>query len=188
MKLSERETVLCWATGVLMLCGVTLLLGQPKVREWRAVREARGDAIRKIDMAERMVTQGPQWNVKLAGLRKSLPQYPPDKDVTADLLGRIEQIAQKSGLTLTSRDAEQETQHGDLYELAVNCKWEGKLDAVVQFLFDLQAQDVMLDASQLTIAPNERKVPRGSFTIDCSYARTGVVPAPAGASGPARKN
>ena len=85
---------------------------------------------------------------------------------------KLEQIASAHGLTLSSRDAEKETQRGDMYELAVNCKWEGKLDAVVHFLFDLQKEDAILDASQLTITPNEKKIPKGSFTVYCSYSRT----------------
>jgi len=179
MKLSEREIVLFWATGVAALIGLSYVVASPKARDWGALRAARAEAQRKIAASERMVAQGPQWQTRLVELRQKLPQYPPEKDVTADLLIRIDELAKRSGLVLPSREVDKEVQHGDLFDLAVNCKWEGKLDAIVQFLFELQNQDVILDARQLTIAPNERKVPRGSFTVNCTYARAGKAATPA---------
>lgn len=188
MKLSEREVVLFWATGVAALIGLSYVVAAPKVRDWGALRTARADAERKIAAAERLVAQGPQWQRRLVELRQKLPQYAPDKDVTADLLIRIDEIAKRSGLALPSREVEREIQHGDLFDLSVNCKWEGKLEAIVQFLFELQNQDVILDASQLTIAPNERKVPRGSFTVNCTYARAGSAGTPAAVRPPESRN
>jgi Tfp pilus assembly protein PilO len=188
MKLSEREIVLFWATGVAALVGLSYVVAAPKVRDWGALRAAHSEAQRKITAAERMVAQRPQWHKRLEDLRGKLPQYAPEKDVTADLLIRIDELAKRSGLVLPSREVDKEVQQGDLFDLAVNCKWEGKLDAIVQFLFELQNQDVILDASQLTIAPNERKVPRGSFTVNCTYARAGKAGTPATARPPEPKN
>lgn len=188
MKLSQREILLFWATGVAALAGVSYMIAGPKVTEWKALREAEAEAARKIALSERLVAQAPQWETKLGELRKRLPVYPREKDVTADLLIRLEQIAEQSGLQLLSRDVEREAQHGDLFELAVNCKWEGRLESVVQFLFDLQSQDVILDAGQLNITPNERKMPRGSFTVNCSYARVASPSAPSAPLAPAQDN
>jgi Tfp pilus assembly protein PilO len=178
MKVSQREAVLMWATGLVALLGVSYFVCAPKFKEWTALSKLREDAQRKIDLAERLVAQGPQWEKRLTDLRKKLPQYPADKDVTADLLIKLEQLASQNGLTLPSRDVEKETQHANMCELAVNCKWEGKLEAITHFLFDLQNEDAILDASQLTIAPNEKKYPRGSFTVYCSYSRAQPPGAP----------
>jgi Tfp pilus assembly protein PilO len=178
MTISTRETFLFWITGMVALFGLTYLVCDPKIKEWGTVGQKQTEVRRSIGMAERLVAQGPQWDQRLAELRKKLPQYPADKDVTADLLIKLEQIASAHGLTLSSRDAEKETQRGDMYELAVNCKWEGKLEAVVHFLFDLQKEDAILDASQLTITPNEKKIPKGSFTVYCSYSRAQPAGAP----------
>ena len=76
-----------------------------------------------------------------------------------------------NGVNLISRDAEKETLRGNMYEVAVNCKWEGKLESLTRFLFDLQKEDVILDVSQLNVSPNEKKVLRGGFTVYCSYSR-----------------
>lgn len=186
MKLSPREGLLMWITGLVVLYGGTYFVCAPQLKTWAELRRQREETERKIGLAERLVAQGPAWEKRLEGLRTKLPQYPPDKDVTADLLIKLEQLASRNGLTLLSRDVEKETQQGAMYELAVNCKWEGKLEALVHFLFDLQNEDAILDASQLTIAPNEKKFPRGSLTVYCSYSRT-ALPEGAGRSPETRK-
>ena len=171
MTLSRRETILFWSTAVVALIGTTYLISQPRIREWQRVSGQQAETLRKIQMAERLVAQGPQWTSKLGVLRQKLPQHPAEKDVTADLLVRLEQLTATHGLTLVSREVEKETQHGDLYELAVNCKWEGRLEAVTHFLFDLQKEDAIVDISQLSITPDEKKALKGSLTVYCSYAR-----------------
>lgn len=169
--MSSREMILAWAAGVCLLGGVTYLLAEPAVREWNTVRARQAEAQHKIDMTRRMLDQGPRWNERLSGLRKRLPSYPADKDVTADLGIRIDNLAKSHDLSITSRDMDKETAKGEMFELAANCKWEGKLDALVRFLFDLQNEDAILDISQLTATPNDKKVLRGSFTVYCSYSR-----------------
>ena len=171
MKMSPREMILAWMTGVALLGGITYAIGKPRVEEWKDLRSRQEEAQRKIDAAQRLIDPGPQWNAKLADLRKKLPAYPANKDVTADLGIKIDNIAKAHDLKITSSDTDKESLKGEMYELATICKWEGKLDAVVRFLFDLQNEDAILDVSQMTASPNERKVLRGSFTVYCSYSR-----------------
>jgi Tfp pilus assembly protein PilO len=171
MKISPREMMLAWVTGLIALFGVSYLLAAPKFKEWSEIITKREEATKKIELTERLIGQNPAWESKLSELRRKLPKYPADKDVTADLLIRIEKLASANGLILASRDVDKETQTGDMYELAANCKWEGKLEPLVRFLFDLQQEDAILDVSQLLAAPNEKRVLKGSFTVYCSYSR-----------------
>ena len=172
MKMSSRELGLFWATGMVALFGLTYMLAQPRFKEWKDLGGRQEEAARKIEATEHLLNQKAQWDGKLAEFRKRLPQYAPEKDVTADLLIRIEKLASANELQLPARDSEKEVLKGDMYELAVNCKWEGKLESLTHFLFDLQNEDAILDTSQLTVAPNEKRVLRGSFTVYCSYSRT----------------
>lgn len=176
MKVSSREMGLLWVTGMVALFGLTYLLAQPRFKEWKDLTARQEDMARKIQATEHLLDQRAQWEGKLKEFRKKLPQYSADKDVTADLLIRIEKLASANGLQLPARDSEKEVLKGDMYELAVNCKWEGKLDSLTHFLFDLQNEDAILDTSQLTVAPNEKRVLRGSFTVYCSYSRTPSAP------------
>lgn len=171
MKLSPREMVLLWLTCAAAVLGLTFLLCLPRVAEWKAIQQKQIEAARKVTVTQHLVAQAPKWDARLAELRAKLPVYAPEKDVTADLLIRIEKLANANGLNLPSRDVENETLKGDMYELAVNCKWDGKLESLVRFLFDLQREDAILDISQLSVSPSEKRGLRGSFTVYCSYSR-----------------
>ena len=177
MKVSPREMVLLWATGVVALGGLTYLLVDPQLKEWKIVDDKRSETARQVENQKRLISQAPKWNAKLTEQKKKLPTHPQGKDVTTDLQILIERLARANNLNLISREAEKETLRGNMYEVAVNCKWEGKLEALTRFLFDLQKEDVILDVSQLTISPNEKKVLRGGFTVYCSYSR---IPPPGG--------
>lgn len=174
MKVSPREMILLWITGVVALGGLTYLIVDPQIKQWNSLDGKRSDVERQLGLQKRLIDQGPKWNAKLAELKKRLPTYPQGKDVTTDLQILIERLAKANAVNLISREAEKETLRGNMYEVAVNCKWEGKLEALTRFLFDLQKEDVILDVSQLTISPNEKKVLRGGFTVYCSYSRVGA--------------
>jgi Tfp pilus assembly protein PilO len=171
MKISPREMILAWTTGTVALLGLTFILCAPRFKEWKTLQNKQLETARKVEVTQHLVDQAPKWEARLAEIRKKLPTYAPDKDVTADLLIKIDQIATAHGLILANRDMEKESLKGDMYELAANCKWEGKLEALVRFLFDLQKEDAILDVSQLSVSPSEKKGLRGSFTVYCSYSR-----------------
>ncbi len=173
MTMSRREAFLLWLTAMMVLFGATYLLAQPRLQTWRKAREEQQALKRRIAMEQRLLQQAPEWTQRLQSLRARLPAHPRDKDVTADLLINLERLAAQRQLVLASRDVEKEVQQGDLYELAVNCRWEGSLESLVYFLFDLQQDPAMLDISQLSVAPSEKGLLKGSFTVYCSYSRGG---------------
>ena len=171
MKISPREMILVWVTGVVALGGLTFFLVDPQLKEWKLLAEKKSALERDVDKQKYLISQAPKWDAQLKGLKKKLPTHPQGKDVTTDLQILIERLARANNLNLISREAEKETLRGNMYEVAVNCKWDGKLESLTRFLFDLQKEDVILDISQLSISPNEKLVLRGGFTIYCSYSR-----------------
>jgi Tfp pilus assembly protein PilO len=171
MKLPLRDLIMLGVTGVILLFGITYMVSVPKIKTLQSLRQDQIALDQRVAMTERLVAQTGQWESRLRDQRKSLPSYPATKDVTADMLIEIENMARQNGVTLLSRDVEKEVQHGTLFELSVNCKWEGSLKAIVAFLFEIQQKGAMLDVSQLTVAPNEKRVLRGTFTINSSYTR-----------------
>jgi Tfp pilus assembly protein PilO len=158
-------------TALVALIGGTYLLAEPRLKEWATLRSREDELRRQIGVQQHLIAQETKWTATLADLKRRLPTHPQGKDVTTDLQILIEKLASANRLTLSSRDAEKETLKGNMFEVAVNCKWEGKLESLVRFLFDLQREAVILDVSQLTISPSEKKTLRGGFTVYCSYSR-----------------
>jgi len=180
MKLSNREIGLAWITTVTVILGVTYWVAQSRVQEWKDAKKARVSFGYRIKEAEHLLQGKEEVDQRLAELQKELPSHPMGKDVTAEVLRMLERTAQQHNLTLLRREAEKEKHVGDLYEVAINCTWEGDLDAIIHFLYALQAQGAILDVRQLTMSPmrggNIRL--KGNCTIDYAYTRPSSQPGP----------
>ena len=170
MRISSREAVLAWATGLVALGGLTYMFCEPRVREIGAVRDEAAKIAEKIQLDERLTAQSQSWKDKLGEISRKLPSFPLDRDVTADMLITLEKTAKEQGISLPRREADQEKKQGEVYELAISCKWEGNLEALVRFLFQLQQQGATMDMGQLSVTP-EKALLKGGFTLDCVYRK-----------------
>lgn len=173
MKLSLRELVLAWITAVVVVLGVTYWMGQSKAKEWRDAVKARQQLAWRLKEIDHLMSDQSGVGARIGELRKQLPQHPAGKDVTAELMMTLEKTAHDHGLSLLRREPEQEKSVGDLFEVAINCTWEGELEAVVHFLYALQVQGAILDVRQMTITPGQGGPGRlkGNFAVDCAYTR-----------------
>ena len=176
MKLSRRELILAFATGSVVLLGVTWLLGGPAIARWRGAAERRGQVQAECKIAQRLIAQSGEWEARYQEQRVSIPQHGPTDPVSAQLLKRIEQLASENGLTLSRVQPDKERSIGDLSELAIDCAWEGTLDPLVRFLYAVQKQGAILDLRQLTISPGQGEAGRlkGNFTVFFAFSRTGA--------------
>jgi hypothetical protein len=85
----------------------------------------------------------------------------------------IKEISVRYGLDITRNQPYSEKPTGDLFELGINCTWQGSLDAIVGFLTDLQQQGVNYDVRQLNVSPAGRNSGnlKGNMVIHCAYTR-----------------
>ena len=75
-------------------------------------------------------------------------------------------------MKISKRQPGEEKQQGEVYELPIECReWEGSLDAITHFLFDLQSEGAMMDIRHLLIKPKGEGVLGGRFWLHCAYTR-----------------
>lgn len=183
MNLSRRELFLAFATGTILLLGVSYLLGAPAIARWRGAAEQRQQLADQRKIAQRLIAQRGEWAQRLEQQRAGIPVHGAQDPVSAVLLKRIEQLASENGLTLSRVQPDKEKSIGDLYELAIDCAWEGTLETLVRFLYAVQKQGAILDLRQLTISPGQGAAGRlkGNFTVFFAFSRVGGKPAAPGA-------
>jgi Tfp pilus assembly protein PilO len=189
--LSARETVLGLGTLTVVLFGVTYLLGDAKLEEWKNMGKARETIEREIVLSERLRDQRPVREAQLEQGLANLERYPEGEEVAPRLLKAVRDVASVSGLQLTSITPDREENIGQLYELTIRCAWQGELEAIVRFLYTLQSKGVMYDVSSLQVQPVARgSALKGSVYVNCAYLRgeeppvQETVPAPAGEAAP----
>lgn len=186
MNLSRRELVLAFATGAVVLLGVTYLLGEPAIGRWKAAVQLRGKLADEKKIAQRLIAQRGEWEARYQQQRAGIPVYGSNDQVRAVLLKQIEQLASENGLNLPRVLPDKERNIGDLSELAVSCEWKGELEPLVRFLYAVQKQGAILDIRQLGISPDRGAAGRlqGDLTMFFAFSRMGAAagsgtPAPA---------
>ena len=187
MNLSTREAVLAVSTLAVGLGALTWWGASSRMEHWTEIGRTAEGMRNRLQIAERLVRRRAEIEGNLDGLLRQLPRHPADKDVTAELLKLIETTAAEHGLTLTRREPEREKTAGELYEVAINCNWEGTLDALTRFLHAIQAKGAILDVRQITISVGRAGsgALSGNFSVACAYTRARAPGAAAPAATPA---
>ena len=172
MKLSPREGVLLLVTASVILFGGSVFLVRPRLDAWRESRRQQAELSREIAGDKALVAEREKWDAEFDGLREKLTRHAADKKMEIYWLSMMDAVAVRHGLTISRRQAGEEQRNGEVYELPIEVnEWEGTLDALVHFLFDLQEQGGMLDVRQLFVKPKGQDSLRGRFVLLCAYTK-----------------
>lgn len=180
MKLSSREVMLALTVVGVGIGALTWRMAEAQLSTWRQIERDRAALNNKLIIAEKQSARRPEAEGKLRGLLLQVPEYPAGRDVSIEVLQIVRGAAHAAGLSLVNSEAEQEIEAGDLHELQVNCTWNGSLEALVKFLFDVQSKGLLLDVRALDIRPPRGTTGlSGNFSVACAYRRTQDTTAPA---------
>ena len=174
MKITQREMFLGLAAMTAILGGSIWYVADKNFNEWKLkatqIEDTQG-SIRKNKTAIKMQAT---WMDELTQLQSELPTFDlQKKSVSPELVKIIKAVADTYQLDITRTQPFAEKATGDLFELGINCTWEGSLEAMVQFLTDIQQQGVRYDVRSLNVKPlgkNSGKL-TGNMVIHCAYTR-----------------
>lgn len=173
MKISRREMLIGIVTLFAGLFGATYWMGGSKIAEQRQLAEEKEQLLRQMALHKRIIEQQGSWTNRLAELHAQLPVYDRKVSVTGEILKEIKSMADGNGLDLTKSRADREKQVGTLYELSVICDWEGELEELVRFLYEVNGRGLRFDIRELSVRPDAKRagILRGDMIIDCAYLR-----------------
>lgn len=179
MIISRQEKSLAIITVVILLYGVLFMVYGKKRAEFDSLRQQKTEKDRLYAEYCNLISQHETWENAYSKDANLMPVFEPDRQVETYWLGVLDRIAQKNNLSIIRRQALDERQEGDVYELPIECKeWEGTLENLTKFLYDVHAEGAMLDIRKIFIRPgtssNGKPAAglRGSFTITCAYLRS----------------
>lgn len=174
MKVTPRELILFLATAGVALFGGTALLARPRLEAWKGLRRTQAELRQEIAADRRLIESRAVWDGEFEKLKTFLPQFPAAQQMDVHWLTMMDEVAALHGVHISKRQVGEEKRTGDIYELPIEVRdWDGTLDALVHFLFELQQRGAMLDIRQLFMKPNETKQLRGRFVLYCAYTRVG---------------
>ena len=177
MKITQREMTLGVVTLACVLVGMTWYAVDRKVETWKSKKTQIENLRQQISLHQNAIKMQDNWMGELEVLQQDLRVFDDDqRSVSPQLMKTIKGISNAHELEITRSQPYGEKPTGNLFELGINCTWQGTLDAVVGFLTDLQQQGVRYDVRTLNIQPvgkNSGKL-KGNMVINCAYTRQTV--------------
>jgi len=171
--ISPREKNMLLITAVVVLYAFAGLSFKKQVANWKTAEKVYIAAQKKCQEEKALIAAREEWVARYEKMRELMPVFPYEKDVDTHWLNIMDTAATRNGLSIARRQTNKEAEVGDVYELPIDCKdWEGTLESLVRFLFDLNQAGAMLDVRQLYVRPsNKPGLLKGSFTLYCAYMR-----------------
>lgn len=181
MKISQREMMLGVVTLTCVLFGGTWYAADGKMEKWKSMKGEITSLRQQISVNQTAIKKQNEWLGQLNELEKELRIFDlKQRSVTSDLQKTIAGIANKYGLNITRNQPHDEKPTGNLYEVAINCTWEGSLESIIDFLSELQQQGIRYDVRTLNITPfgkNTDKL-KGNMVVNCAYTRRNMTEQP----------
>jgi hypothetical protein len=175
MKITKREMGLGVGTLAAVLIGITWYMVDNRVDEWKAKAVTIDKTNQQIRQYLTAIKLQEEWVDELNALQDGLRVFEDNqRSVAPELMKTIKTISDKYGLDITRNQPYDEKRIRDLFELGINCTWQGSLDAIVGFLTELQQEGVNYDVRQLNVTPAGRNTGtlKGNMVIHCAYKRT----------------
>jgi hypothetical protein len=181
MTLNTREWNLLVATVLVILIGSTWMLGGDKLTEWQELRDSRANLELQKRRHESKIGRKDDLMRRLDVVKLVLPQHGLKQDLKSDFMQRIQNLADKSLVTVEKLDSDNEKSVGDsgLFKMAVKVNWKGALKELVPFLYDLQSQGAVMDVRDLSVKSDSSGQLKGNLAVDFAYSRSDSAPTPA---------
>jgi Tfp pilus assembly protein PilO len=182
---SSKEKNMLMITVVVVLYAFAALCFKKQLGQWKTEQKVYAAAQKKLQDESALIAAKDEWAAKYEQMRDLMPVFPYEKDVDTHWLNLMDSAATRNGFSISRRQTNKEVEVGDVYELPIDCKdWEGSLESLVKFLYDLNQEGAMLDVRQLFVRPSAKPgYLKGTFTLYCAYMRGAVekqkAPAPA---------
>jgi hypothetical protein len=177
MKITQREMMLGVVTLACVLIGTTWYAVDKKTEAWKSKKTQIDKLHQQIRLHQNAIKMQENWMDELDVLQQELRVFADDqRSVSPQLMKTIKEISDKHVLEITRSQPYAEKPTGNLFELGINCTWQGSLDALVGFLTDLQQQGVRYDVRTLNIQPvgkNSGNL-KGNIVINCAYTRQAI--------------
>ena len=170
-----REKAILAMLGVIALYALAVILWFASAESsWKKAAKAYDKARKAYQSEVKLIGEKRKWAEAYENEKATMPTFEAGKATDTTWRRKLDEIAAKHNIVISSAQTGKETEAGDVLELPIDVKtWEGCLEALVKFMHDLENADYgMFDITQLSFKPSSKKgYLRGSFTLNCAYMR-----------------
>ncbi|MGN0852189.1 MAG: GspMb/PilO family protein [Kiritimatiellia bacterium] len=188
-NLPRNQRALLAIVGVIALYGLAALLWFSGRQEaWNRSRKNYEKALKQMAAENRMISQRETWRERLAAESLKMPVAEEGESTQTRWQRVLERIAADHGVSISSEQPKPEEEHGKVWEMPIEVKYEAALGKLVEFLHALNtAEGAMLDVRELEISTKNNGWLSGKFTLTCAYVKEAGASSPAPSAGAAKK-
>lgn len=175
-NLSRRDRMIAAIGGVVVLYALAVgLWFMSQEQAWKTAAKKYETAAKKTLSEKKLISQRQKWNDAYEEEREKMPVFSEDaKDVDTHWLSRMDALAQECHVAISQRQAGQQVEAGDVFELPIDVKrWEASIASLVKFMYALESEkEAMFDVREISVKPSSHKgYLTGSFKLACAYMR-----------------
>ena len=175
-NLSRRDRMIAAIGGMAVLYALAVgLWFMSQEQAWKTAAKKYETAAKKTLSEKRLISQRQKWNDAYEEEREKMPVFSEDaKDVDTHWLSRMDALAQECHVAISQRQAGQQVEAGDVFELPIDVKrWEASISSLVKFMYALESEkEAMFDVREIVVKPSSHKgYLTGSFKLACAYMR-----------------
>ena len=170
-----REKAIMAMLGMAVLYAFAVILWFVSAESaWKKAAKAYDKAKKTYQSEVKLIGEKRKWTEAYENEKATMPTFEAGKATDTTWRRKLDEIAAKHLIVISSAQTGKEVEAGDVLELPIEVKtWEGCLEALVKFMHELEnTNDGMFDITQLNFKPSSKKgYLRGSFTLNCAYMR-----------------
>lgn len=175
MGKSLREKALMAVVGVVALYAIAALMWFVSVESaWKKAAKGYAKARDTYAKEVKLISEKRKWTEAYETEKAAMPTFEIGKATDTTWRRKLDEIAEKNHVLITSAQTGKEAEVGDVLELPIEVKsWEGCLETLVRTMHELEnTTEGMFDITQLSFKPSSKKgYLRGSFVLNCAYMR-----------------
>ena len=170
-----REKAVLAMVGVVVLYAIAVATWFLSAESaWKKAAKNYAKARETYQKEVRLIGEKTMWAEAYEAEKAQMPTFEVGKATDTTWQRKLDEIAERNHVQITSKQIGKETEAGDVLELPIEVKtWEGCLETLVRMMHELEnTSDGMFDITQLNFKPSSKKgYLRGSFTLNCAYMR-----------------
>ena len=141
---------------------------------WKKAAKAYDKAKKTYQSEVKLIGEKRKWTDAYESEKATMPTFEAGKATDTTWRRKLDEIAAKHLIVISSAQTGKEVEAGDVLELPIEVKsWEGCLEMLVKFMHELEnTDDGMFDITQISFKKSSKNgYLRGSFTLNCAYMR-----------------
>lgn len=171
--MSRRDRAILAGVGVVLLYGLAVaLFFMGREESWEKSRKNYEREAKKLVRENKLIAEKNDWRLRADEIQLKMPMAEEGESTQTRWQRILERIAAAHSVAILSEQPKPEEDHGGVWEMPIEVKYEASLRRLVEFLYALNtAEDAMFDVRDLDISSKNTGFLTGKFTLTCAYMK-----------------